>query len=762
MDEKRRIKIEKILGFKIKREDNPVDNQKEKDDSISDSLGHFLPDKKKLNLVKRIILTEVKKDKKNELLWALIGHIYYLEEEFTKSIKCFLKTISINSKNVDNWIDLGFAYRAHGEFKKSDYIFWNYEKLAKKALKKRLKEKMKLNDFPTYYLEIYPVINGLKPLSLVEVPIEKFDEFKKLSEKEGLFIEFISYEEFLKKREKFSPDNIADRMPNSIMAYISLNKKIAKLGKFYDITRKEKKFGKLLGYPDCCVKNYNIERIVKKPEFIAYTPCSKDCKATKRYLKNLLNSFKKNGIKIEEKEEEHSKKQKAIFEKRKWIGITNKCNNKCIFCLDGKIKNKFQKSIEEIKKELNSGIGEGCVRLVISGGEATIHSDFIEIIKIGKKIGYKKIQVISNGRMFSYSGFLNKAIKAGLDEITFSIHGHNAELHDSLTSVKGSFEQTINGIKKALKKKIIVNCDIVLNKQNIIYFPKIIILLLDMGVREFDLLQIMPFGNAWENKKEMIYDLNENIQYIKEGIEIGKKRGATIWTNRFPPEYLEGYEEYIQDPYKLLDEVRGRKKDFLTKLKKNEKLECYRERCNFCCMKDLCNFIYNCNNLLKQKKITKKTEINEIIITKESYDKLRYEFLKIKDGGEIILSLVPPEYNYQEYNEIVPRIKEILPKIESLIESENIRIKNIPPCFLKPKYRKKIVKDDFKMKEDFTKEGEMDLEKCALFFIENKKIKGLSCKKCKFYNNCDGIFQKYIMKYGFKELKPIPKINKTL
>lgn len=621
---------------------------------------------------------------------------------------------------------------------------------------------MELKDFPTYYLEIYPVINGLKPLSLVEVPIEKFDEFKKLSEKEGLFVEFIPYEEFLKKRKEFSSNNIADRMPNSMRAYISLNKKIAKLGKFYDINREEKKFGKLLGYPECCIENYNIERIVKKPKFIAYTPCSKNCKATKRYLKNLINSFKKNGIKIEEKEEEHSKKQKAIFEKRKWIGITNKCNNKCIFCLDGEIKNKFQKSIKEIKKELNSGIEEGCVRLVISGGEATIHPDFIEIIKIGKKIGYKKIQVISNGRMFSYSGFLNKAIKAGLDEITFSIHGHNAELHDSLTSVKGSFEQTINGIKKALKKRIIVNCDIVLNKKNIIYFPKIILLLLDMGVREFDLLHIMPFGNAWANKKEMIYDLNENIHYVKEGIEIGKKRGATIWTNRFPPEYLEGYEEYIQDPHKLLDEIRGRKEEFIAKLKINNKISCYGERCNFCCMKELCEFIFLCNYLIKQKKIPKEKEENEIIITKETYDKLKDEFLKRKEKCEVILTLVSPKYNYQRYEEIVPRIKDILPKIESLIESENIKIKNIPPCFLKPEHRKYILKDNFEIKKEFIKEEEINLEKCALFFIENKKIKGLSCKKCKFYNNCDGIFQKYVMKYGFKELKSIPKINKTL
>lgn len=135
--EEMKNKIERILGFEIKRRNNPVNDQKEKDDSISDRLGHMKIYSDKINLTKKMIFKELKDNPKNELFWALLGQIYYLEEEFIKTIKCFFKTISINSENIDNWIDLGFAYRAYGDFRTSDFLFWNYETLAREYPKNK-------------------------------------------------------------------------------------------------------------------------------------------------------------------------------------------------------------------------------------------------------------------------------------------------------------------------------------------------------------------------------------------------------------------------------------------------------------------------------------------------------------------------------------------------------------------------------------------------------------------------------------------------
>lgn len=449
-------------------------------------------------------------------------------------------------------------------------------------------------------------------------------------------------------------------------------------------------------------------------------------------------------------------KKDVVFEKRKWVGITSYCNNRCIFCLDGNIKNKKYKSLSEIKRELRGGLKEGCSRLILSGGEPTIHPRFINIIKLGKNIGYKKIQVITNGRMFAYRSFLNSAIKVGLDEITFSIHGHTKGLQDSLTNVNGSFEQTVKGIKNAKKDNLIVNADIVLNKKNIKYFPQIITFLLNLGIREFDILQIMPFGRAIDNREYLFYNIEKNLHYIIKGFEIAKKRGAVLWTNRFPPEYLEGYEKLMQDPYKLFDEIRGRKKDFENDLSKNRPFKCYGERCALCCLKGLCEFMIKKNRVMNSTK--KRRTLNEFkaefIITKQNYKNL------IKNNNAKIFSLVSPKVNYKNYESVVPNIKEILPYLYKAIEkAKKPLIRNIPYCFTEKKYHKFMFKDDSSVLKSiyFDKNSKLDIIKLTKDYIENKKIKSLRCKNCIFDKKCDGVFQKYIMKYGFKELKPILK-----
>ena len=542
-------------------------------------------------------------------------------------------------------------------------------------------------------------------------------------------------------------------------------------------------------------------------------------------------------------------KEKAVFEKRKWAGLTSCCNNNCRFCLDGDNKKRGTKTIEQIKQELGEGVKEGCTRLVLSGGEPTIHPDFLEIIRLGKELGYKKVQVITNGRMFSYKNFLKKAISNGLDEITFSIHGHNAKLHDYLTGVKGSFEQSISGLKNALNTRLIVSVDTVVNKLNIKFFPEIVEFLIKRGVREVDVLYIMPYGNAWKNRNELIYGINKNINDLREGLNILKRNGAVVWTNRLPPEYLEGFEGLIQDPYKILDEIRGRKENFGRYLKKDIELSCRGERCNYCFLKELCNNIHlfkrdienknqfdevsikstekdkfnllesfkfkdlvvysdknqkkedlinflslvkkynpilqvqglpeknfmkdllaysdkvifsisdleSLKNINKFKELRDKIEFN-IIVTQENYKQLanQLEFLKKHNFG-FYVSLVPPGYDYENYTKIVPKISNVileLSKIKFLL-----KIKNIPRCIISPKKFKVIPDEKFLNISLLDSNGCIDINSYALDYIFSKKIKMVGCSNCVYNNKCKGIFQKYIMRYGFDEFKPMLKTN---
>ena len=47
------------------------------------------------------------------------------------------------------------------------------------------------------------------------------------------------------------------------------------------------------------------------------------------------------------------------------------------------------------------------------------------------------------------------------------------------------------------------------------------------------------------------------VKGLREAVALCQERGAVVWTNRLPPSLLEGCESLIQDPEKILDEVRA-------------------------------------------------------------------------------------------------------------------------------------------------------------------------------------------------------------
>jgi len=287
---------------------------------------------------------------------------------------------------------------------------------------------------------------------------------------------------------------------------------------------------------------------------------------------------------------DNNQRELAAQAKRKWVRLTRMCNNRCLFCLDKDAQDGSCLSIAEVKKVLQAGRKEKADKVVLSGGEPTLHPEFTNIVKSAKKLGYTKIQVITNGRMFAYKKFLDQAVGAGISEVTFSMHGHNQRLFDKQTGIKGSFLQALAGLAAALQREeLIVNVDIVINKINLSYLEDIIKFYINLGVSEFDLLQVMPFGRAWDNKDIVLYDLPARLNDLKPALSLSDNERLWIWTNRLEAKYLEGFEQLIQHPVKLYDEVGGRKDIFGDFLVKGKRIECMGQRCNYCFLHDFCS-----------------------------------------------------------------------------------------------------------------------------------------------------------------------------
>jgi len=234
------------------------------------------------------------------------------------------------------------------------------------------------------------------------------------------------------------------------------------------------------------------------------------------------------------------------------------CNNNCRFCVQADNKLKGNRSLEEIKKDLEDS-RKRCDGVVLTGGEVTIREDFLEIVKYAKELGYKIIQIQTNGRMLSSLDLCRKTIEAGATEFSPSLHGFCREQHDYLTRAPGSFSQTVNAIKNLKSLGLYVLTNTVVVKSNYRDLPKIARLLVKLDVDQFQFAFVHPMGNAWKNFDSVVPCISLAAPYVHKGVRIGIENGKKVMAEAMPFCLMPGYEGYISEKSIPETEIKGAK-----------------------------------------------------------------------------------------------------------------------------------------------------------------------------------------------------------
>ncbi len=277
------------------------------------------------------------------------------------------------------------------------------------------------------------------------------------------------------------------------------------------------------------------------------------------------------------------------------------CNNNCVFCINTQRRNRVKdKSTSEVLKEVYLAARKEKIDIIeFIGGEATIRDDFFEIISAAKKLGIPDIVIATNGRAFSNIDFCKKAIKAGLSTIIFSIHAHNAKLHDKLTNSPGAFSQMMRGIENLKKIGFSnINANTTVVKTNYRYLAEIANLHVKLGIKNVEYIFVDPQeGGANKNFSKLVPRISIASFYMKKALDIGIKNGFYQWKVRYVPLcYFSDYLEYISEineaklfkskhwapDFKNEDVVESRKKYARIKTK----------RCNGCRLYNICEGIW--------------------------------------------------------------------------------------------------------------------------------------------------------------------------
>lgn len=232
------------------------------------------------------------------------------------------------------------------------------------------------------------------------------------------------------------------------------------------------------------------------------------------------------------------------------------CNNRCLFCVQGMKREKYGRRTKEELFAIMEKNRPNCEGLVFTGGEPALHPDIVALVKKAADLGYISIQLQTNGRMFAYRKLCRDVVAAGATEFSPALHGHTAALHDYLTTVPGSFEQTVAGIRNlaGLGLKVVTNS--VITRSNFRHLPELARLLVELGVDQFQLAFVHPVGSAGEgmNFASVVPRFSLLEPYLHRALDVGIQAGVRVMTEAVPYCFMEGYQEYVGE--RIMPETR--------------------------------------------------------------------------------------------------------------------------------------------------------------------------------------------------------------
>jgi len=151
-----------------------------------------------------------------------------------------------------------------------------------------------------------------------------------------------------------------------------------------------------------------------------------------------------------------------------WLELTTKCNLRCEHCYsesDSEKREEEKMTFNNWLQVLEEGYKIGCRKIQFIGGEPLLlPKDLKTLIRKARSIGYKFIEVFTNGTLITEKWV--KFFSENKVHVAISIYGPNARIHDGITHRLGSFNRSIKALRWLTEYQIPLRVAMIVMKKN--------------------------------------------------------------------------------------------------------------------------------------------------------------------------------------------------------------------------------------------------------------------------------------------------------
>lgn len=184
-----------------------------------------------------------------------------------------------------------------------------------------------------------------------------------------------------------------------------------------------------------------------------------------------------------------------------WLEVSAGCNLKCIHCYAGSnpaLIGSEKMDQEAWQKVMLEARALGCEQLQFIGGEPLLLGDkLVSLVEFANLSGFLFIEVFTNGTLLSdemISVFVKNNVR-----VAISFYGERRSTHEQITLSGGSYEKTLDSIKRLLRAGVELRVAVVGMKQNEEECDKTLAFLTELGVKRVQFDVVRPSGRGTSN-----------------------------------------------------------------------------------------------------------------------------------------------------------------------------------------------------------------------------------------------------------------------
>jgi MoaA/NifB/PqqE/SkfB family radical SAM enzyme len=213
-----------------------------------------------------------------------------------------------------------------------------------------------------------------------------------------------------------------------------------------------------------------------------------------------------------------------------------RCNLKCVHCMiEGTMDWLKPESMQKFEEILAFNAGNARWKgLIFTGSEITLRKDLPDLARRAREHGFEHVRIQTHGMRLSSESYCRELIDAGVDEYFVSVTAADAETHNAITQVPGSFDQTVRGMENLdAFDNVSIMTNTVVTKLSYAQLPAVVERLSHLRrLVQMEFWNYLPMRET--DDKDLIASHLDVLPVLRKAIAKARALGRSVEVKNFP------------------------------------------------------------------------------------------------------------------------------------------------------------------------------------------------------------------------------------